>query len=206
MKMWFRRLGEVPQIGYESSPGIDRLLLPGHNTVPEVSYHDFDGKQHVSLMWPMGEGSTSASPSNSWKPTQRQGESVAEFRLRVLREKLELPGTLSDYHFSIQNCHDELSRFVRQFPWALEVIETLCWLDIRLIEHYPETITNEYNDEKSFFGVSAFHRLISLYLKEGYLDEALRVAEIAMKYQQHGYNYEELRQRISSIEAEENAL
>lgn len=205
MKLWFRRLAEAPQVGYEGSSSVDRSLLPGHNDTPEIIYHDYEGKRHVSLMWPMGQGSTSASPASSWEPTQRQDEPTAEFKLRRLYEKLELPGTLSDYHFAIQGCHDELSRFVRQFPQALEIIETLCWLDIRLIEHFPETITYENGDEKSYFGVSAFHRLISLYQKEGYLDEALRVAQIAEKYQ-HAVNFDDMQQRITLIEAEKNAI
>jgi hypothetical protein len=149
MNLWFRRLAEVPHVGYEGSSSVDRALLPGHNDTPEISYYDYEGKRNVSLQWPMGQGSTSASPAVTWEPTQRQGESTAEFKLRRLNEKLELPGTLSDYHFAIQGCHDELSRFVRQSPQVLEILETLCWLDIRLIEHFPETITYESGGEKS---------------------------------------------------------
>src|SRR5262245_39755570 len=205
MELWFRRLAEVPQVGYESGSGVDRSLLPGHNDTPEFHYHDYEGNRDISLLWPMGQGSTSASPAKSWEPTQRQGETIVEFKLRRLNEKLELPGTLSDYHFAIQGCHDELSRLTRQSPQVMEVIETLCWLDIRLIEHFPDTITYESGGEKAFFGVSAFHRLISLYQKEGYLDEALRIAQIAEKYR-HAHNLEDLQQRITLIEAEENVF
>lgn len=197
---WFRRLAEVPQLNYPGSPGIIRTSLPGHNTVPEINQYGYDG-----LMWPMGEGSTSASPAKAWEPTMRADETKAEFALRRMYEKLELPGTLSDYHFTIQQGHDELHGQIRQAPAVLEEIERLCWLNIRLIEHYPATITSEYDENKRFFRVSAFHRLIDLYLKEGYLNEAMHVAEVAEHFDQGGYTVESLRERAARMEAENDA-
>jgi hypothetical protein len=198
---WFRRLADVPQINYPGSPGVIRTNLPGHNTVPEIDRYGYD-----HLMWPMGEdGSTSASPANQWKPLLRTGEAKADFILRQMYEKLELPGTLSDYHFAIQNGHDELQKQIRQAPWVLNEIERLCWLDIRLIEHYPETITWEHEGKKQFFGVSAFHRLIDLYLNEGYVTEAMSVAGIAERFDQRGHVIERLRERTVILEAENDA-
>jgi hypothetical protein len=86
MELWVRRLAEVPQVDYESGSGLDRSLLPGHNDTPEIHYHDYEGNRDVSLLWPMGQGSTSASPAMSWEPTQRQGETTVEFKLRRWRE------------------------------------------------------------------------------------------------------------------------
>ncbi len=157
-------------------------------------------------MWPLDkDGWTSASPSNEWEPSPHAGEAKADFILRRMYEKLELPGTLSDYHFAIQNCHDELQGEIRQTPSVLEEIERLCWLDIRLIEHCPEAITWEMEGRKQFARVSAFHRLIDLYLNEGYVAEAMNVAEIAERFEQGGYAAERLRERVAMLETENDA-
>jgi hypothetical protein len=103
---WYRRLADVPKINYPGSPGVIRTSLPGHNTIPVIDRYGFE-----DLMWPLNkDGWTSASPSNEWEPSLRSGETNADLVLRRIYEKLELPGTLSDYHFAIQNCHDELTR------------------------------------------------------------------------------------------------
>lgn len=154
MEKWFRRLAEVPGVGYEGSPSVDRSQLPGHDATPKIERYNYDGERHVSVMWPMKDGSTSASPAHRWETKPRRGETEAQTALRQLRETLELPGTLSDYHFAIQHCHDALRGDAREEPWVLEEVERLCWLDIRLIENYPQTITNEYGGDRTYFGVS----------------------------------------------------
>ncbi len=98
IEKWYRRLAEVPRIGYEPDPSIDRTKLPGHDAVPRIHRYEFDGKQHESLDWPMKDGTTSASPSQSWETKPRRGESECKTTLRQVRESLELPGKLSDYH------------------------------------------------------------------------------------------------------------
>lgn len=198
---WYRRLADVPTLNYPGSPGVIRTSLPGHNTVPVIDRYGFE-----DLMWTMGkDGWTSSSPSNQWESSPRANETKADFILRRLHEKLELPGTLSDYHFAIQNGHDELQKQIRQAPWVLNEIERLCWLDIRLIELYPATITWEQEGKKEFFRVSAFYRLIDLYLKEGYLAEAMNVAEIAERFGQKGDALERLRERAALLAAENDA-
>jgi hypothetical protein len=204
METWFRQLAEVPDVGFEGSPGVDRSRLPGHNAVPEIDHYDFRGRQLVSLSWPMKGGSTSASPAQSWETKPRKGETQAQTVLRQLHETLELPGTLSDYHFAIQNCHEELRGHSREEPWVLAEVERLCWLDIRLIEKYPETITNEYGEGRTYYSVSAFHDLINLYETEGFLHEALGVARIGQRFDQCEDEVEDLEERISRIEAEVN--
>lgn len=203
---WYRRFADVPDIGYQGSPGVDRTRLPGHNVVPEISYYNFEGKHRVSMMWPMKDGSTSASPANTWETKPSKGEIHAETLLRNLHEKLELPGTLSDYHFAIQHCHGELGQHAREAFWIYEEIERLCWLDITLIEKYPVTITDEYGGERTYYGVTAFHKLIDMYEKEGYIREALKVAQIAKRFEQDTGKVEELRERIASVEAEKDAV
>lgn len=217
IEKWYRRLAEVPRVGYEPDPSIDRTKLPGHDAVPRIHRYEFDGKPHESLNWPMKDGTTSASPSQSWETKPRRGESECKTTLRQMRESLELPGKLSDYHFAIQNCHNSLKGFAREDPWVLEEVERLCWLDIRLISEYPEIITlepitiadeelskiaAERRGERRFYSVSAFHQLIGMYEREGYLREALEVAKIAERFEQCSGKVEEILERLDRIDAE----
>lgn len=205
MEKWFRRLAEVPGVAYEGSPGVDRTRLPGHDATPKVDRYDYDGERREYMTWATKDGSTSASPAKNWETKPRRGETEAQTALRQLRETLELPGTLRDYHFAIQHCQDELRGDAREEIWALEEVERLCRLDIRLIEEYPETITNEYGGDRNYFGVSAFHRLIDLYETEGFLREALEVARVGQKFEQCQGKVEELEARLSRVEAEADA-
>jgi hypothetical protein len=130
MKKWFRRLAEVPGVEYKPDPAIDRTQLPGYDAAPKIDRYEFDGRQRESMSWAMEGGSTGASPAQTWKTQPREGETKAQTTVRQLREALELPGILSNYHFAIQSCHEELRHFARQEPWVLEEVERLCWLDI----------------------------------------------------------------------------
>jgi len=225
MEKWFRRLAEAPGIEYKPDPAIDRLQLPGHDAVPKINRYEFDGRRHESLSWPTEGGSTGTSPAQAWKTQPRKDETEAQITLRQLQEALELPGTLSNYHFAIQGCHDALRRLASAEPWVLEEVERLCWLDIRLIRQYPKTITlepittaheelakvaAERRGERKFFSVSAFYQLISMYEREGYLREALEVAKIGRVFEQCPGKVEEIQDRINRVEAEtiphENAL
>ena len=217
MEKWFRRLADVPGIDYIPDTTVDRSKLPGHDAVAKVSRYVFDGRHHESIEWPSEGGNTGSSPAQAWKTQPREGESEAQTIVRELREALELPGTLSDYHFAIQGCSDELRRLARQEPWVLEEVERLCWVDVRLVSRYPKTITMEpitIEDEqlakvarerrgsRQFFGVSAFHHLIAMYEGEGYLREALEVAKIGEQFEQLPGKVEEIEERLKRIESE----
>ncbi|MGI8837496.1 MAG: hypothetical protein ACR2H4_12790 [Pyrinomonadaceae bacterium] len=213
MEKWFPRFGDVPGIRYVNE-AVDRTRLAGHDAIPKKARFEFHGRVHESMHWPTKDGSTSASPAKTWETKPLAGETTGQTALRQLREALELPGTLTDYHFAIQHGHDELRANAREEPWILEEVERLCWLDIKLIEQYPETITvepitiqdeelaklaTERRGERRFFGVSAFHQLIGLYEREGYLREALEVATIAERFEQCQGKTEELKERISRV-------
>lgn len=219
MEKWFPRLGDVPGITYVND-SIDRTRLTGHDSIPRIERFNFDGRVHESMSWPTKDGSTSASPANTWNTKPLEGETAGQTVLRQLRETLELPGTLSDYHFAIQHGHDELRANAREEPWVFEEVERLCWLDIKLIQQYPETITlepitiqdeelarlaMERRGERTYFSVSAFHQLISLYEREGYLKEALDVAKIAERFEQCQGKTEELKERISRVKGQPDA-
>jgi hypothetical protein len=201
---WFRRLAEVPKVGYSGSPGVDRKKLPGYNASPRLENYEFDGKRHESFWWPLPNGGTSASPARSWQTAPRKGESPAQTELRQLYETLELPGTISDYHFAIQSYVEKLwSLFInREQLAASNLIEPLCWLDIRLVEAFPDDFKTDFGDSTSYYAIRALGILIRLYEQEGYLYEALDVAQRAVKLDQEHKALEKLQGRIAQLEAE----
>lgn len=202
MPKWFRRLAEIPGVRYNTPQGINRLQLPDHNILPELHTYGFDGRRRESLYWQTRKGSTSASPAQSWQTEPRPGESPAQTGVRQLYEALELPGEPSAYHFAIQNCNEMLWKYRREEPWVVELIEWLCWLDIQLIEACPEAISFDRDDETRYVNVLAFDRLISLYEREGYLREAIKVARRAVRFNQSQHDFESLQERIAQLEAE----
>jgi hypothetical protein len=172
--IWFRRLGDIPGIEW-SSPGVDRIRLPRHDARPELRGYEFEGRRQESLWW---EGGTSASPAQAWAQqawAQIDDEQSSEQILNRLYEALELPGEPSDYHFAIQGVAAMLWRRRRQDPSLLMRVEELSWLDIRLVEACPAAITFENQGSESYFGVAAFQTLLSLYEREGYIDDAIAV-------------------------------
>lgn len=201
---WYRRFADVPKVGYPGSPGVDRTKFPGHNSVPKIEVFRFDGERHESMIWPLPNGSTSASPAATWQTSIRPGETSAQTALRRLLEALELPGTLSDYHFAIQSCCDQLwnQDTRRAEAWVYPVIENLCWLDIHLVEAFPDVVRAENAAGPLFYRVTGFWTLIFLYRQEGYLYEAYDVAKRATKFDQHQKEFEELKERIAQLEAE----
>ncbi|HEY4036998.1 MAG TPA: hypothetical protein VGL94_23825 [Ktedonobacteraceae bacterium] len=162
-------------------------------------------KPREYLTWPMitGSGSTSASPTKQWTAqpqNTRNGETTAQTRLRQLYESLELPGELADYHFVIQGCCSVLWGLRREESWVLAEIERICWLDIRLIQVYSDIV--QANNDQGFLSVLPFRYLISLYEQEGYLPEALQVAEIAVKFNQELSALDRIKSRIANLESE----
>jgi hypothetical protein len=202
---WFPRFAEIPGIKYDAPPNLDFSALPGRDKIPRIEYYNFDGKRHVSLDWKSGDITTSASPAHEWKTLPRAGESQAATILRQVYETLELPGILSDYHFAIQHAHEALRKYVGKEIWAPAYIEKLCLLDVQLLDKYPETIVFEsIKDEIHYARASAFARLIDLYEKEGYLRDALQIAKIAERLEQGTGIFQELEERISLMETEDN--
>lgn len=205
---WFRRLAEVPGVGYAGNSSVDRRRLPGAHARPEVHTYEFDGKRHTSLSWPSSDGSTSASPAKSWTSPPRRGEQESDAALRQLHEALELPGGLSDYHFAIQQCCEVLWQHRLQTPQVLQALEELCLLDIRLIESYPEIIRFENRDTTvQYATVRAYGILIRLYEREGYLHEALDLAKREGRFRpdETRAHVEELQRRIAALSEEELA-
>lgn len=203
-KKWFHRLAEVPGIGYRGRTDINRRQLPGHNSVPEVNRYTFDRRSEESLSWPILDGSTSASPAQRWETKPRKGETPSQTMLRQLWEALELPGTISDYQLAIQKCYNALWDARREEPGVLIEVEALCWLSIRLIEAYPTAFLYQAGDgEERFMGHGAYMTLVQLYEREGFLHEALEVAERLTLFDSN-FGLEELQTRLDMLQAEAN--
>lgn len=113
-----------------------------------------------------------------------------------------MPGELSDYHFAIQSVYGAIYKRRREDLSLLEEVERLCWLDIELVESYPETV--EYEPGK-FYSVSAYGRLATLYEGEGNFHEALEVAERGLKMGQEHLSQiaEKLHLILEELEAED---
>jgi hypothetical protein len=118
-------------------------------------------------------------------------------------EGLELPGEGTDYHFLIQGCAKELWGRRRDEPDVLEEVERLCWLDIQLVESLPEAVMDEFSDEPRFYQVLSFDILIDLYEREGFLHEALEVADRAARHGQGFADRDRLAERIAAVETED---
>lgn len=204
MTEWFRRLADVPGVGYTGDPRVKRSALPGQDTVPTLNVYTFEGKRQESLLWSTGRGQTSQSPASIHAGVLLSvpSDDPPETRLQRLHEVLELPGITSDYHFAIQSCAEALWNRRRREPGLLPTVERLCWLDIRLVEARPETITYEREGTAAYAGVSAFGRLVELYSHEGFLHEALDVAQRGERLHQKT-PVAELRERLARLDAEE---
>ena len=199
---WFHRLAEVPGAGYHGEPSVDRRKLRGHDAIPKGETHTFQGKRVRSLWWPQKGGGSSASPVQVAAGRPAPDASIAAVRRR-LAEVLELPGQASDYHFAIQGCVQEFWRRRRDEPDVLPHLEELCWINIRLLEARPDAVTNDQATGPRFYHVVAFGCLIQLYEREGALREALAVAERATRFEQEEDRLERIRQRLASVEAEQ---
>lgn len=203
---WFQRLADIPGVGFDGSPNIDRKQLPGFNSRPEINTHSFDGKINRSLYWRSKEGGTSQSPAGQHASTlETAAEESWNAVMWRLYETLELPGEPSDYHFAILSCYEKLWKVRKQQPDVWQYLEYLWLLDVRLVEARPEIITVDRQDGAFFARVPAFDHLISLYAQEGFLEEALGIAIRAKRFEQEGDSIEELQSRILKLKSEDES-
>jgi|GEM_PF-5961618 len=175
-KEWFQGLKAVPGVGYLGSKRIDLSRLWGVNATPLRS-----STPGLTMWRSQDGGETSASPADQYKAQTWDGASN-ELLLR-LETILELPGYASSYHFAIQGCSESLWGRRLAEPELLGRIESLYWLDIRLIQAKPDPFRID-SPERPFVSMSAFRRLCILYQREGFFHEALSVAELAFRFGQ----------------------
>jgi hypothetical protein len=199
MVIWYRRLADVPGVGHAPAVSVNRKKLKGNDLVPEVRVFSLDGKKHESLSWAGGESQSPAKEHTAASPR----ETSAAAALKHLAEVLELPGEPADYHFALQGCVESLHRQRRDDPAVYAEMERLCLLNIRLLEACPSAVEFENGGETRYFRILAFAYLVGLYSQEGFLKEALEVAERSARFKQEGLGAEELRLRLARIVAED---
>lgn len=199
---WFRNLASVPGSSYATPPGLDRAALPGYDSIPQLSEYEFDDQTRRSLRWPMSNGGvTSTSPAQQ-RAYENRKEETARDRLRRLQEALELPGTVADYHFAIQHAAETIYQGRRGDSALVEEAERLWWLDVELIEAHPYAVEHRSGE---FYWIASYDYLVRLYEGEGYLHEALKIAERGIGAGQDNLSaaVERLRANLAELEAEE---
>ncbi len=202
--VWFARLADLPGIGYEGHPAVDRQTLPQHDAKPEVQTFSYDGKPQRSLFWTTSTGASSQSPASAWASHSDPRTATAD-ALRRLYEALELPGRPTDYHFALLGGYELLWARRRKEPAVLPELERLCLLDIRLVEKFPGIILEMIPGQQFAARVPAFHYLVYLYSREGFLEEALAIAKLGDKLGQGDHDLREIGQRIADLEQESHA-
>jgi hypothetical protein len=199
--VWFRRFADIPGVRYQTPPVLDLSRLKRRNAVPTV--HRFEGLE-PSLFWETSNGGTSQAPAGEHALGDFRGVSLTGVRENIA-EVLELPGQPSDYHFALQSTTGELYGRRRDDPTVLDDVERLCLLDLQLIESCPFAVMWEREGQMTYFQVSAFSRLLRMYLTEGRVAEAVAVADIAERFDAGGLllDVAAARQRAAVLAAED---
>ena len=209
---WFKRMGDIPGVGYEPPVHIDRSKLPGHDATARVARYGFDERVIESLRWESpgshaGDFGGSRSPAHTVAFGGLDGELATGALLMRLWEGLELPGQGSDYHFAVQGVAETLTSRRSREPEVLEWVEFLCSLDIRLVQACPEAVTIDNagipEGASRFASIPTFHLLTELYTREGFLGDALNVARIAERFEQARAPVAELEGRLAALQAED---
>jgi hypothetical protein len=199
---WYARIRNIPGVRYEPSIAVDPASLPKHNVKPKVYTFDFDGEKRKSLSWETPDGSTSQSPASEWMSVEGRKETPETVIQRVY-EALELPGTAFDYHFALLHAYDDLAGRARRAPALLAEVERLCLLDVMLLEAVPDVVLNFGGRDLPPLRAPSFARLIDLYERNGFLDDALAIARRGEPLGQCVGEVERLTEEIALLRAED---
>jgi hypothetical protein len=202
---WYEGFRKVPGVAYPGHPDIDRRKLPQHNVKPEIETFDVGGEKHTSVMWQTRDGYSSQSPAAAWSSVDDPRVAEPEDVLRSMYEALELPGTVSDYHFKLLNACAALWSRRKRRPEVLPELEKILLLDISLVGLHGHSLMFEHEDGRVMPGVPAFDQLISLYEGDGFIHEAIAIAKLATAAGQGSSDEERLAERLVELEAEDNA-
>jgi hypothetical protein len=200
--VWYERFADIPRIGYVTPAGVRRPALPTRFLRPEKHRSEWDGKRHEYLTWQTEDGETSASPAHRWPPESDTRDRSPDLILQRLCETLDLPGVASDYHFALLSAYEALASHARRSPELYEEVERLCLLDITLVERVPRVIRDD-DPSLPTFRVPAFDILVTLYERNGLLDDALAIAQRANAAGQGGGYIEEIEERVATLRAED---
>lgn len=183
-KIWFKSFADVPGTAWEPLVPInERALKHRDATATVIRREDYLDQSKVleELRWSHGDewsGSPASRHGRDDEPEPRSPEETAQH----VSEVLALPGTPSDYHFSILSACKSLwtarGRDLRALGW----IERLCLGDIAMFEAVPGLAARIDTDERRIDiddipAFPSFNQLESIYLREGYLAEAAALQE-----------------------------
>jgi hypothetical protein len=211
---WFRRMGDIPGLDYSPPVSVDRAALPRHDEEPEVDSYTLEGRETALVMWGMRPIAEHPSGEAAWEsmgsPAVEHLRDVAstetdyptEQVLGRLREALELPGTPEDYHYALGAvCQKPLTR--KLAPDVLEAVESLAWLDIRLLQTHPDThIIKTYEGKRAIVSNNGFDTLIAMYREEGFLHDASSVADLRHRLADDNPYVTNLQARVEAIRSE----
>ncbi len=194
MPQWFPRFGDIPEIEYRCPVEIDTTTLPQHATHP--------GRNGF---WPVTDvpgSSTTASPARqrfNQLAQQSPDPNASQYRAA---EALELPGYLTDYALILSRAIAELWVLRARAGWIPEALERWCRLGFRLAAIYqenPSAFAETLFDSPGVVGAST---LIELYSREGYLLEAIEIAEHAASLGYQAPELDSLKMRLDNIRHE----
>ena len=218
--IWFRRLWDIPSLGALPPTDVNREKLPGHDLVPEVRrYRWEDQTETVVVSW----GWVQAPPSSGDDHEDEQGETdrdapchehmaplfddpdcSADRLLVGLWESMELPGKAEDYHWQLEQARERLLSKRLSCPSLVDAFETVLWLDFRLVLARPDIVLRRSPEDgrEVLLRVDMIDGLIGLYETEGYLREAIEVAELAQRFPGQEAKLADLQARLEAVRHE----
>lgn len=171
---WYPRLADLPGMTFGGSPGIDRAKLRGSDARPRRREYDFG----VVLEWPERNGESN-SPASAHRQDEWAGLSTKRLAKNVW-ESLELPGTLGDWHFTLQDAVSELWRRRHTEPAALRLCEQFARIDLEMARARPEAFALEPGrSDQGYVAVRAFDLLVRMYRAMDDLPRAIHIARHA---------------------------
>ncbi|MCA2187209.1 hypothetical protein [Nonomuraea cavernae] len=187
-------MAEVKGVGFSGSPDVDRSRLPETHIRPSKT--DYGG-----ISWPIANGSTSESPASARAFADMRDMDIPSL-IRWVWEGLEIPGTVSDYHFLLQSAIARLWSARASDPSGLRFLEVFADLDLRLIEAAPRPfLIDEDDTSKGYFHFSGVATWVTLLQTEGALREALAINRRLQRFHE-GYRLETLEAKIAALDEE----
>jgi hypothetical protein len=204
---WYRRLADVPGLDFSGGPGVDRARLWWASLTPEIHapLRDFPNQRPEDRLWwtyPGGHSTTESPADRHWGsgPDDRHREEPAQLERR-LYEAIELPGTISDYHFIVMAATSSMELLARDDPALLTQVEEFCLLDLRITGDHPELFTwTDKEGDTRHLRVTTCDILARLYRQEAAVAEWLEVEEQAARLSQG--DPDAVRRLIAELEAD----
>jgi hypothetical protein len=182
---WFGSLDCIPGVEWEPLASIDVDKLPGRDAVMRVRRTEAWGEP--GEFYERHEWLTPEGRELDGAPASRRGERDYDDKVQPrttakrVSEALALPGIPSDYHFVILGAVEALWKTRSEDPRSFGWIEALCLADIAMIEALPDIAEqpeegNPY-DGRRFPPGPLFARLSALYVREGFLADAVAIEQ-----------------------------